>query len=261
MARINDKGKRQKAKKVTHNQQKQKKRDELPNLERQAPVILQAAKILIVCEGKNTEKSYFEQFRRILRFSNITIEVIPAPIGIKPRGTDPKTIVAKAKKTQATEKQKSTPFSKVWCVFDHDPLPSNPKKSVNFNNYIKKAESLGFGVAYSNQAFEYWLLLHFENHLGTPLHRDEYYDKINGYLNLLGLAYDKNSKLVTEDIFETLQIIDSKTGKTRQDLAIERAKNIMEKWAAEDPSRSNPAKEESSTTVFKLVEELINYKS
>jgi hypothetical protein len=261
MARINNKEERQKIKKDIHRQQKQNKRDELPNLERQAPILLEAAKILIVCEGKNTEKSYFEQFRRVLRYSNITIEVIPAPTGIKPRGTDPKTIVAKAKKIQVSEKQKGTPFTKVWCVFDHDPLPSNPKKSVNFNNYIKKAESLGFGVAYSNQAFEYWLLLHFENHLGS-LHRSSYYDKINGYLNLLGLVYDKDSKLISEEIFETLQVvIDAKTGKTRQDLAIERAESILNKWKDEDPSRANPAKEESSTTVFQLVEELIKYKS
>ncbi|MDD2331451.1 MAG: RloB family protein, partial [Candidatus Cloacimonetes bacterium] len=44
----------------------------------------------------------------------------------------------------------------VWCVFDKDSFPAD-----QFDNAIKSARAKGFQVAYSNEAFELWYLLHF----------------------------------------------------------------------------------------------------
>ena len=110
-----------------------------------------------------------------------------------------------------------------------------------------------FGVAYSNQAFEYWLLLHFEDHQGGAMNRDQYEEKINSYINKLGANYDYD-KFVSEDFFDVLLAIDAKTKKGRVDLAIDRAERNYRKW-----NHRNPAKEESTTTVFKLVRELKSY--
>jgi hypothetical protein len=251
----NSKKEREQEQRKAHKQQKKRKR-EVIMLERPEPKLSESEKILIVCEGINTEKSYFDAFKKMLRLTGVTVEIIPAPVGIKPRGTDPKTIVNKAKKLRDLEEKTEEPYSQVWCVFDHDPSPESPQKSENFNNFVAKARSLGFGVAYSNQGFEYWLLLHFEHHLGEPMHRDLYADKINLHLAQHKLKYDKD-KIITSEIFEVLQAIDADTGKMRQTLATERAKKILEKWTKEDESRTNPAKEESSTTVFELVETLV----
>ncbi|MBF9019024.1 MULTISPECIES: RloB family protein [unclassified Oceanispirochaeta] len=49
----------------------------------------------------------------------------------------------------------------------------------DFNTAITNAESYGFKVAYSNQAFEYWLILHFNDHQGGSIHRDSYNSIIN----------------------------------------------------------------------------------
>jgi hypothetical protein len=223
----NSKKEREQEQREAHKQQKKRKR-EVVTLERPEPKLSEYEKILIVCEGKNTEKSYFDAFKKMLRLASVTIEIIPAPVGIKPRGTDPKTIVNKAKKLRDLEKKTKEPFTQVWCVFDHDPSPESPKKSENFNNFVAKARSLGFGVAYSNQGFEYWLLLHFEHHLGEPMHRDLYADKINLHLAPHRLKYDKD-KIVTSEFFEVLQAIDAGTGKMRQTLATERAKKILER--------------------------------
>ncbi|GHT40705.1 hypothetical protein FACS189437_06670 [Bacteroidia bacterium] len=107
-------------------------------------------------------------------------------------------------------------FEQVWCVFDKDDFSDS-----DFNAAIKMAEEHDFGVAYSNQAFEYWIILHFDDHQGGGLHRDNYHDKINKLLKPYHLIYDgKNSKIITEEIFELLDGTDEKIKKERKQLAI-----------------------------------------
>ncbi len=220
-----------------HKQQKQLRRNQ-PLLEREDATINQKEKLLIVCEGTNTEPTYFEQFR----FPSATIEKR------KIIGTGYNTL-SLVEYAEDLKKAKYKDY-KVWCVFDADPKPDNPEQLANFNKAIFKADKLGFECAYSHQAFEYWFILHFEDHQGLPMHRDLYYAKINKYLKQINpkVIYDKDSKIVTEDIFNILLGIDIKNGKTRKQIAIERASKIYDKY-----DHLNPAKEESSTTVFKLV--------
>jgi hypothetical protein len=62
------------------------------------------------------------------------------------------------------------------------------------------------------------------------------------------------SKKIEEDFFELLNEIDDNTNKKKVDLAIERAERNYNHL-----DHTNAAKEESSTTVFKLVGELLKY--
>lgn len=205
-----------------------------PILERIAPTKIEKPTILIVCEGKNTEPSYFRQFK----LTSATIKAIG-------NGYNTTSLVNHA----ITLNQQGT-YDQVWCVFDKDQFPAN-----DFNNAIIIAAANNFGVAYSNQAFEYWLILHFEDHQGGGMHRDEYDNTINDYINPLGSTYDgEGSKTVTDDFFEILSGIDTATNRPRIDLAISRAKrnyNLL--------THASPATEESSTTVFKLVEEILKF--
>ncbi len=205
-----------------------------PILERTAPTKIEKPTILIVCEGKNTEPSYFRQFK----LTSASIKAIG-------NGYNTTSLVNHA----ITLNQQCT-YDQVWCVFDKDQFPAN-----DFNNAITIAAANNFGVAYSNQAFEYWLILHFEDHQGGGMHRDEYDDTIIDYINPLGSTYDgEGSKTVTDDFFEILSGIDTATNRPRIDLAISRAKrnyNLL--------SHASPATEESSTTVFKLVEEILKF--
>jgi hypothetical protein len=203
--------------------------------------IPQKIKLLIICEGKNTEPSYFKQFRY-----PATIETID----IEGTGYNTVSLVEYAEKRKQEAKYQ---HHKVWCVFDADPKAHDPNQLVHFNNAIKKAEALGFNVAYSHQAFEYWLILHFEDHQGGPMHRDLYAAKINKYLKAIDskVVYDKDRKEVSESFFNIMLAADPKTHESRQVLALKRAKKIYSQY-----DHQNPAKEESSTTVFKLVWEL-----
>lgn len=67
------------------------------------------------------------------------------------------------------------------------------------------------------------------------------------------MQYDE-SKFIHEDFFELLDGIDSKTNKKRVELAMQRAERNYNRL-----KHLNPAKEESSTTVFRLVAELLNH--
>lgn len=213
-------------------------------LERKIPELEENPTILIYCEGKNTEPSYFNKFR----LSSLTIDTFG-------EGRNTLSLVQRAK---IISDNKS--YDQVWCVFDADPKPDNPKQLENFNRAILLANKLGFGLAYSNQAFEYWLILHFEEHQGGTMDRSLYGDKINSYINKLGVHYDyKGSKEISQDfynLFETVIHTDKDGRKyTRSDIAIKRAEKIYKQL-----DHNNPGKEESSTTVYKLVKELTKYK-
>jgi len=212
---------------------KQKHRHKKLDLNRPQPFLDEKPVILIVCEGKNTEPSYFSQFRIS------SAKVIAIGEGYNTISLVDRTI----------ELAKNQSYDQIWCVFDKDDFPNQ-----DFNTAIKKAESSYFKVAYSNQAFEYWLILHFEDHQGGKMHRDDYHDKLNNLLEPFNVAYSRTKK-VEEDFFELLDGIDSKTRKKRVELAIHRAKRNIDMF----PQDTTPAERESSTTVYKLVEELLKY--
>ena len=221
------------AKKRHREQLKSKRRNE-PVFERSEPVLQEKPTILIVCEGENTEASYFSQFR----LSTATIKSVG-------EGYNTVSLVSRA-----TELAKEKDYEQIWCVFDKDDFDAN-----DFDNAIQVAKSQGFGVAYSNQAFEYWIILHFDDHQGGGMHRKDYNKKINSLLKPFNLTYDGNgNKVITEEIFEVLDGIDDKTNSERKVLAIQRAKRDYEQF-----EHNYPATEESSTTVFRLVETLLKY--
>lgn len=203
-------------------------------LSRNAPKLREKPLILIVCEGKNTEPSYFNQFK--------LVTAIVKPVGV---GYNTISLVNRAIALKAERE-----YNEVWCVFDKDDF-----KDSDFNSAITKAKANKLKVAYSIQAFEYWLILHFDDHQGARMNRNEYNDKINELLQPYKIQYDgKKSKKISDEFFALLNGIDEKTNENRMKLAIKRAKRNYN-----DFPHINIAKEESSTTVFKLVEKLLKH--
>lgn len=97
---------------------------------------------LILTNGKQTEKNYFEAIRA--HYKSIF------KISVKFMNDDPVALVNHA----IAEK---TPRNRVWCVFDKDEfLP------VSIDRAMKTAKENEIGVAFSNIAFEVWLIDHFE---------------------------------------------------------------------------------------------------
>ncbi len=123
---------------------------------------------LIVCEGSKTEPCYFSSFR------------LPKHIfDIEGCGANTGTVVK-----EAARLSKEQEYDEVWCVFDRDSFPSQA-----VNAAIAKAENLGFKVAFSNESFELWYVLHF-CYLDVALSRSQYCDRLSEFLEK---PYEKNS--------------------------------------------------------------------
>lgn len=195
-----------------------RRREKRESYEREVATRLPRKTFLIVCEGTKTEPNYFRSF-----------EVLSAKVEIRGTGRNTLSLVHYAERILD---ERDEEFDEVWLVFDKDSF-----SSVSFNNavfFCQAHHDEGFRVAYSNEAFELWYLLHFEL-ITKPISRFNY----NAMLSKRMKAYYKKN---LPNMYQQLL--------SRQPLAIENAKLLYEK-------RSNsPAKDNPSTTVFQLVEEL-----
>ena len=174
-------------------------------------------RFLIVCEGAKTEPNYFKNFR-----------VPKTVIDVKGVGENPSRLVQSAIDLNAEADEE---YDQVWCVFDRDDWPPQ-----DFNNAIHKAENHNLKVAYSNEAFELWYVLHFE-FLNTGIPRDDYIKKMT---KLLGKKYQKNSDTIYDELIN------------KQAIAIRNAEKLLASYNYLTPGQDNP-----STTVHLLVKELI----
>jgi hypothetical protein len=174
-------------------------------------------RFLIVCEGQSTEKLYFEAFKVPKDVRGVTV------IGA---GLNTVSLVEKAIKLRD---QATGEYDQVWCVFDVEDY------SVQVvNAAIDLANKNHIRVACSNQAFELWYLLHFHFY-HTATDRKQYEKKLT---DLLGLAYEKNICLYAK-------LVD------RQETALRNAQALLGEYQPYNPARNDP-----STTVHLLVEQL-----
>ncbi|WP_448573748.1 RloB family protein [Trichothermofontia sp.] len=172
--------------------------------------------MFVVCEGTKTEPNYFRGFRVPRNVVEIDIQGV---------GSNPSKLVNRAKQIQEQEE-----YDQVWCVFDRDSWTPE-----DFNNAIQNATKLGLKVAYSNEAFELWYVLHFE-FLNTGIPRSDYIQKLN---HLLHHRYQKNSETIYDELLD------------KQPIAIRNATTLLEQYNPHVPSQDNP-----STMVHLLVSEL-----
>ncbi len=171
-------------------------------------------RFLIVCEGERTEPNYFKCFR-------VPKEVID----VRGLGYNTVSLVKKA-----IDLRNQDSYDQVWCVFDRDSWPAQ-----NFNEALSLAERECIKVAYSNEAFEIWYLLHFNYHT-TAITRSGCCNKLS---ELLGKKYEKNQ----EDMYALLE--------AKQSIAIRNARKLLSQYTPRNPELDNP-----STTVHELVEQL-----
>lgn len=177
-------------------------------------------KFLIVCEGAKTEPNYFRSFR-------LTSSCIKDVFGI---GDNTEELVRRTIEYKNNANRYGIRYDQIWCVFDKDAFPVQ-----NFNNALALANQEGIKVAYSNEAFELWYLLHFD-YFCTATNRADY---ITILTSKLGTRYQKNSETMYQKLFD------------KQMTAIKNAKRLLTSYSLCVPCQNNP-----STTVHLLVEEL-----
>jgi hypothetical protein len=179
---------------------------------------------LVVCEGSKTEPEYFRAF---------PLESGRASITIEGAGGAPHQVVSKTIQMRKKAEGEGTPFDQVWCIFDRDDIDED-----DFNRARQEAEKRGLQVAYTNQAFELWYLLHFD-YQNTGIDRSTYKQRLT---EKLGYTYRKNDR----GMYATLV--------SRQEQAIRFAEKLLAEYNPSDPANDNP-----STTVHLLVKQLNSF--
>lgn len=175
--------------------------------------------ILIVCCG-DTEKKYFRKFN--IDLGEIRIKAVT-------QAENPTSIIEYAMKLRKMEM-----YRQVWCVFDKDQFE-------DFDEAILLGKRENIKVAFSNQAFEYWFILHYER-ANRPIDRRQYGDILEKYMS-------RPYKKLELDMYTLL--------KDKMDFAIENAKVIHQ---MHNKNGGLPSTWESCTTVYQLVEELLKWK-
>lgn len=157
-----------------------KGRDRSRRPARQPSVRHPKKKILVACEGRNTEPQYFRQFAAAHRASLVEVVVDPGP-GV------PLSVIEKAQRlrsqAKAAAKREGDPFlnyDAVWCAIDVDVHPG-------LSDAIETARQSGLEVAVSSPCFELWLVLHHREPPGM-IHRHD----VQWMLKTFVADYDKN---------------------------------------------------------------------
>ena len=191
---------------------------------------------LIVTEGTETEVNYFKNIKQIIEslFSN---NIIVEKIELDVQGTARST---KVLVNEAIKKRSLKTYSEVWVVFDKD-------DNKDFDEAIAIAKKEGLNVAWSNECFELWLLLHFQD-LNSAIGRDNYYSKLSTHFknkNINNGKYDKN----INNIFDITSEYVYK--------AIERSNALLNNY--KNANIISPTKMNPGTNVQDLVSKLIQY--
>lgn len=184
--------------------------------------------ILIICEGEKTEPNYFKSIENKLPRGIVKLDIYGEGKNTLSLVSD---VIDKVEevKNHAKRDDYIRPYDQAWVVFDRDSF--NPDQ---FDNAISKAKANDIKVAYSNEAFELWYILHFE-YLNAGITRNQYKGKLTYHL---GAKYEKNS----EDMYKKLKDLGD------QDAATKNAIKLLELHNNIAPSLQNP-----STRVHELV--------
>jgi hypothetical protein len=183
---------------------------------------------LIYCEGQ-TESEYFLYLKKEKRLTNVSIKIIE----LNENGNT--LTLAKEAIQRKSELQKG--YDEFWIVLDKDDT-----KDSDFESAINLCKENSIQVAYSIQAFEVWILFHFQ-YFEDKCERPLLIEKINSFMK--PVKYGKSK----EELHSTFKIIFPNL-----DVARKNAKTCAEKFENKKVSISE---RESSSTVYILVESLL----
>jgi hypothetical protein len=195
---------------------------------------------LFVCEGEKTELNYFDG---LIKFLNNVPTNKKIKYKLDGTGRNTKSLVKKIElddyfiEFEKSVRKEILKDIKTIVVFDKDSFTSEA-----FNTAIQMAEQKGYKVAWSNECFELWFLLHF-SYYQCGNDRNCYFDNLKKVFIDQGIenGYEKKDP----EIFNTL----NKFGSIND--AIRNAKKLVTLHDGMTSANSKPM-----TTVYKIIEEL-----
>ena len=211
--------------------------------------------VIIACEDGVSSPTYFKQIvAKLIQEKRITQDSF---VIANHNHSNPSGVLEDLKKHTCNNGKTYKNFEHKWIVIDRDIARVNGggHSKEDFNLAFNKAKKDKVQVAYSNDSFELWYLLHFE-YRDTAILRDEILDEVIKKLkaknqhkfSLLDKTTIKQANF-TKQIFEELIIL--------QDVAIRNAKKLLDSYG----DNHHPENENPSTTVHllvKILNKLIN---
>ncbi|HVU95286.1 MAG TPA: RloB family protein [Puia sp.] len=213
-----------------------------PRDEEERPVRLRRYRylLLIVCEDQKTEKHYFEGFKPL--FPERTIYQRTVGTGLDPKGVVERALTER----EALQEEAGKEVDKTWVVFDKDDADISVGRRARYETALALARESNLTLADSNECFEVWPLLHFQDIPGDkPIPRQQVYQLIQ---DAVRLHPDYGEYTYLHGSTEILDIL-VRIGDER--LAIERAKALLVHHNQKPRIECNP-----STQVHLLVEDL-----
>lgn len=196
--------------------------------------------LLIVCEDENTEPEYFRRFR--LQFPDETMFVREVGTGLDPLGIAERAI----KEVEKLQNESGKEVDHIWLVFDVDDAAINVARQKRFAKAFEIALTNNFKVAWSNEAFELWLLLHVMNIAARPaIPRADIYNLLQQGIRSHHTYEYFNYVHGQEEVIDAIAIVGD------ENLAIQYAHALAVAHAERLPINANPC-----THVYKLVIEL-----
>lgn len=200
------------------------------SLQRRKAFRIPRDRVLIVCEGEETEPIYFRHLIGELKLSSAKVQVVGRGCG-----SAPKSVVAYA--IEAIRDEIGNPYDQVWCVFDVDGHKSLDEAYNNIVTYTPPQDTeTKLKSAISNPCFEYWYILHFQKTSQAFTSKRQLWDVLKKRIS----SYDKADRQLPKQLYSMLGD------------AISNSKAIIrEQHYGDDLRKSNP-----STHVHLLVEYL-----
>ncbi len=206
------------------------------------------AKIIIACEDSVSAPAYFQmiidKLKKEKNISPYSIVIVPHDGKTHPTG------ILDNLKSFKENGLSYKDFDERWIVIDRDiNYKGGGHTAEDFNNAFIKAKQSKVKIAYANDSFELWYLLHFE-YRTTAIMRDEIIKKVIYYLK----NSDENTfRFLNEDNFKTAKY-NQQIFKILEDLqltAIQNATRLLEIYNSHNPEKDNP-----STNIYELIEML-----
>lgn len=193
-----------------------------------------AIRILIISEDTKSSTDYFKALIKEVQATCSGSEVVGIAKDSVVQGCGMSTtrLLEEAKSIRA---RRQIPFDRCWLVFDKDDFS-------DFNKAIREATDAGFDVAWSNESFELWYLLHFR-YQNTAIPRDKCTTALETEIQKCkpSFKYDKGAS--------SMHTILAELGDQSQ--AIKNAERLQNNYQDTDYSSHNPC-----TYVYKLIKEI-----
>ncbi|MDX9744880.1 MAG: RloB family protein [Arcobacteraceae bacterium] len=210
--------------------------------------------VIIACEDEVSAPTYFKMLvAKLIENKLITQNSFVIATHHK---NHPTGVLEDLKNHKSNNGKKYKDFEHKWIVIDRDIQRVNGggHKKEDFNNAIIGAKQSNVEVAYANDSFELWYLLHFD-YRDTSILRDEILEKVieklkarNSHkftkLDDENIKQENYTKLIFDELLEL------------QETAIKNAQRLLASYG----NSHNPENDNPSTTVHKLVQILNGFK-